>query len=480
MAAPKKRTPVPKTRTPVAAQEAPRSAAHFGLNLLGLLGGVLTILGMIHWSVHLDKLLAPLPWHLDGLLTNSFLIAFCACAVVALIIGAGELFWRRSYLNPATGLAGKPLRAADWGRVGIRLLGFAGTLAIIAFVYWLFPEYSLDRGGFYNPFWALVVVLAGPVLVLAPFYFAWTDARLADPHDSYWQLGMFILGRGAAADRSALPQHFMGWTVKCFFLPLMIRYLVNDVDSLGRLLGAVNTGDGMSVYHFLFEFSYTVDLLFCVVGYAVTLRIFDSHIRSTEPTAFGWVIALLCYMPFYSIIGSTYLAYENDAIFWDGALAGWPALEGIWGAIIIGLLFIYSLSTVSFGLRFSNLTYRGIITGGTYRFCKHPAYLSKNLSWWMITMPWLVHEHWYVGLRNCCLLAILSTVYYLRARTEENHLSKDPDYVAYALWMEEHGPLRFLGRMFPILRYKPPQNAAVASAPVAPQPVKGAALARSR
>ena len=299
---------------------------------------------------------------------------------------------------------------------------------------------------------------------------------------------MAVLGR--QAERSALPQHFMGWTVKCFFLPLMIRYLVNDVDSVGNLLNNVlsvmrirgGLGDGMAWYHFLFEFSYTVDLLFCVVGYAVTLRIFDSHIRSTEPTAFGWLIAILCYQPFYSIIGSTYLSYEHDARYWDNVLTGVPWLEGVYGAVIIGLLFIYSLSTVSFGLRFSNLTYRGIITSGTYRYCKHPAYVSKNLSWWMITMPFMVQQNAWVGLRNCCLLGILNLVYYLRARTEENHLSKDPDYVAYALWMNEHGLLSFLGRMFPFLRYKPPASYVAANAAVArtTEPPQGAALARPR
>jgi len=216
----------------------------------------------------------------------------------------------------------------------------------------------------------------------------------------------------------------------------------------------------MTLYHALFELSYTVDLLFCVVGYAITLRLFDSHIRSTEPTAFGWVIALLCYQPFYSVIGSTYLRYD-DNIFFDNWtwLAGLHWLTGVWMVAIIALLFVYSLSTVSFGLRFSNLTYRGIITSGTYRLTKHPAYLSKNLSWWLISVPWVWEHHWWEALRNCCLLGILNLVYYLRALTEERHLSKDPAYVAYALWMNDHGLMSWLGRLLPFLRYKPPAGA---------------------
>lgn len=42
------------------------------------------------------------------------------------------------------------------------------------------------------------------------------------------------------------------------------------------------------------------------------------------------------------------------------------------------------------------------------------------------------------------------------ARTEERHLSRDPQCVAYALWMNDHGALRALGCWFPFLRYRPP------------------------
>ncbi len=98
-----------------------------------------------------------------------------------------------------------------------------------------------------------------------------------------------------------------------------------------------------------------------------------------------------------------------------------------WAAAIIALTVIYALCTVSFGLRFSNLTHRGIITDGPYRFTKHPAYLAKNLSWWLISVPFVSEQGWGAALRNCMLLALLNLIYYARARTEERHLSRDPD-----------------------------------------------------
>ena len=43
--------------------------------------------------------------------------------------------------------------------------------------------------------------------------------------------------------------------------------------------------------------------------------------------------------------------------------------------------------SLSVDVRFSNLTYRGVLTNGPYAFTRHPAYLSKNLFWWCASMP---------------------------------------------------------------------------------------------
>jgi hypothetical protein len=477
--------PAPSNPAPTPAAEPPRSASHFGLNLAGLAAGLGVMLALLHWAPALDALLGPLPKEMGSIASNHLLIAMAGCGAVFAVIGGGELFWWRSDRNAGSGLAAQPQRPFDAGRLVVRLLGFAATLGIIAAVYWLFPEYSLDRNGFYASFWGYIKALAWVVVPLAPFYFAWIDRRLQNPQDGYWQLGMLVLGR-YRIDGPELRNHFMGWTVKAFFLPLMAVYLANETGSLGvafdGFLAQPRPWYARDWYQFLYDAGYTMDLLFCVVGYTITLRLFDSHIRSTEPTAFGWVIALMCYQPFYSVIGSTYLHYD-DSIYWDNWLAGVPWLRNIWAGAIIVLVLVYGLATVAFGLRFSNLTYRGVITSGPYRYTKHPAYLSKNLSWWLISVPWVweASGHWYDALRNCCLIGLLNLVYYLRARTEENHLSlRDPDYVAYALWMNEHGVMSWVGRLFPVFRYKPPAAAVPAEAPeVVPAPVRPAKAAKA-
>jgi protein-S-isoprenylcysteine O-methyltransferase Ste14 len=413
----------------------PPSATRFGLCLVAL-SVALGLLCLQHWVAN-----APL----------------ISCAGIVLVIGVAE-WLRPRWRNPlATALAPRALRPLNLRRVAVRLVGLGATLGLVAVAYCLFPEYG---GTFYQPYWQFLRTLA-PLGIAIPFYFAWTDTHATDAQDEYLEFGSFVLGGWHAANRRVLQRHLLGWTVKAFFLPLMVGYLGEEV----RLVYRAWQGLGpqvFNVYQVCYHLTYAVDLLFCVVGYTTTIRLFDSQIRSVEPTVAGWVVALICYQPFYSVIGKYYLAYDDD-IFWDNWLQPWPMIRGGWGAAIIVLSSIYALSTVAFGLRFSNLTHRGIITAGPYRYSKHPAYLCKNLSWWLISVPFIGHDGW-SALRNCCLLGLINLVYFFRARTEERHLSHDPTYVQYALWMNDHGLLRPLARMFPFLRYRAPVSQAASQA----------------
>jgi hypothetical protein len=83
----------------------------------------------------------------------------------------------------------------------------------------------------------------------------------------------------------------------------------------------------------------------------------------------------------------------------------------------------------------------------------------------MVSIPFIPHNGWEEALRHSLLLGCVNTIYFLRARTEERHLSRDPTYVAYALWMNDHGILRFLGRMIPFFKYKAPAATATVKAP---------------
>ena len=93
--------------------------------------------------------------------------------------------------------------------------------------------------------------------------------------------------------------------------------------------------------------------------------------------------------------------------------------------IIIFLYTIFVWGTVALGVRFSNLSNKGINGRGPYGFIRHPAYASKNIAWWF------EHMQYMKGGSNILPLICWNIVYTLRAITEERHLMKDPAYRAY-------------------------------------------------
>jgi protein-S-isoprenylcysteine O-methyltransferase Ste14 len=172
----------------------------------------------------------------------------------------------------------------------------------------------------------------------------------------------------------------------------------------------------------------------------------DAHIRSATPYAEGWVAALICYPPFILMGNGGPLDYHPGTMgdqSWAYWLGDYHALLWVWGGALVLLTAIYAWATVAFGLRFSNLTHRGIVTHGPYAFAKHPAYLSKNAFWWLSTMPFLVTTGSLVdAVRNTAILGLVSCVYWWRAKTEEKHLGNDQAYLDYAAWMKSRADSR--------------------------------------
>ena len=143
------------------------------------------------------------------------------------------------------------------------------------------------------------------------------------------------------------------------------------------------------------------------------------------------------------------LDYHPGTAEWTYWLQGHPLLLTMVGAVLVALTAVYAWATVAFGIRFSNLTHRGILTHGPYSWSRHPAYLAKNLFWWVSTIPVLSTGSLVDAVRATVILAAVSGVYYWRARTEERHLSTDPVYRDYSAWMARHAPVprffRWLG-----------------------------------
>ena len=394
----------------------PQSATSLLTGLVGAIAAVLAIYAVSNPDI---------PLHVKALV----IVASTAGAMIIV-----EVVFFKVYLNPSTGLASAPLRPLSVERTFRKLVGFITTLCALAAGYWVLAEY---QDSFYAPYWAALKLCMPWLLVLAPFYVAYVDRRQTEPEDAYAALGAIIMYGRPIADIRAVWLHILGWIVKAFFLPLMFVYLCS---SLTTFLSAVS-GDGPSGivdWHRLgIDLFFLYDVIFAAAGYSLTLRILDTHIRTVEPTAFGWIVCLICYQPFYSVTFS-YLAFSDQGR-WQAALPEGYLLQSLWGFAILFCLFIYAWSTVCFGLRFSNLTHRGVITSGPYRWMKHPAYVSKNMSWWLISVPFLGQASYAEAIRHSILLLSVNGIYLLRAMTEERHLSWDRDYVAYKDFIRREG-----------------------------------------
>ena len=366
-----------------------------------------------------------------------------------------ELGVRRVHRTPSTGLDFEgPAGGLQLGRVAVKLLGFYATIAVIAFLYWVIPEYE---NNFYTPWWALLRIALAPVLLGSIPYFALVDRRMHQPRDGYWHAGMLLLGRARRIDRKALREHALGWIIKGFYLPLMTVYLGNAASYLTGKDPLSMMDSFPHIVTYISKLSLGIDLAFVSIGYVLMLRVLDTHIRSPNPFMYGWVFTLMLYRPFWGNMSKRFFDH-SDGEDWLDHLEAVPALVVVWGILIIVSKLGWAWANLSFGLRFSNLTHRGVITNGPYRWFKHPSYLFKNLSWWLLSVPFLCGDGPAAALQHSAALLGVNLLYVVRARAEEQHLSEDPDYVRYALWMNEHGALARLGRWLTFLRYRPPDG----------------------
>ncbi|MBU6206098.1 MAG: protein-S-isoprenylcysteine methyltransferase [Alphaproteobacteria bacterium] len=342
-----------------------------------------------------------------------------------------------------------------------RLAGLWTTWLLIGAVYWTARWYHTGSYAFvidvmearflYIPVYAWMFLLSIP-------YIFWSDTRSADPHDETWAFGAWLMGE-TAPDWEKINRHLRAWAVKGFFLAFMIAGVPGGYANVVLEPWDDIVAHSTHLALWLVSFMFVIDMGLATTGYLLTLKPLDAHIRSATPYAAGWVAALICYPPFVLMGGGGPLDYHvntRDWIFWlrdTPVSAHWQgivsALMNIWCVVLVVLTGIYAWATMAFGIRFSNLTDRGILTHGPYAFSKHPAYLSKNLFWWLETLPFIVTSDWKDAVRNTIIMACVSGVYYWRARTEEWHLRADPVYRDYEAWMNTRGAItRRLRRLF--------------------------------
>jgi protein-S-isoprenylcysteine O-methyltransferase Ste14 len=302
---------------------------------------------------------------------------------------------------------------------GMRAAGFAAT-ALLASLSYAFQRIFILGD------WRLDATL----WMLLPLGFsALLDSASSRPYvDEYWTLGSALISlraRLAPVLRKDIGASF----IKVFFYPLMFVYLEKYVGLLGdhwrpSSWSAPGIYDSLAIYYLL------IDLVFGTTGYALSLRILNNRVRSINQYPIGWMVTLACYSPFWDVLERV-LIFQWHA-YWIPSTRDWPLLQFAWLLMIAACFVTYAWATVALGPRFSNLTYRGTVSSGPYRLMRHPAYVSKVVSYWLITVPFVPLHGVAFALQQSLVLALSSSIYYFRAKYEEKHLKQYPEYRAYA------------------------------------------------
>lgn len=275
------------------------------------------------------------------------------------------------------------------------------------------------------PYFFYDFIVSFPLLLTFMFfYIGWVDRVQDYAEDDYYFFAKGLYTK--EKDLRVYKRFLLQAAVKVIFVPMMY----------GSALVAFST---LLDFHWpqfspivfvgwLFLFGLCLDILVATSGYIFSSYIFGNKVISTDDHWLGWLVCLICYPPlliFYRLI-----TQQADIFIWTDWLLPNTIGYWVWAGLITLTWLLYWVSTLQFGLKFSNLSWRGLVNTGPYRYFKHPAYFSKNIYWWLHTVPFF-GVYGLDMLRNILALCFVSGIYYLRAKTEEVHLSKFKDYQDY-------------------------------------------------
>lgn len=281
----------------------------------------------------------------------------------------------------------------------------------------------------------LIWLSAFYAIVLIPYYAVRpgfvSDARRVLGYFHLWAISGKQPEFGLDERRAALCL-----ALKSFFVPLMLGFLFNNINEIVQHWTDVASEDvdtrfvlrlNSSFFFLLLAVLYAIDVTIFTFGYLVEARSLRNEIKSVDPTVLGWASCLICYPPF-NHVGLAFFGWQRI----DGADFGPPLLEAALASISIAAVAVFAWSSVALGLRASNLTNRGIVGTGPYRWVRHPAYTVKNLAVWISAVPTLTAASVSDGLWIVACLAVWTLIYVVRAITEERHLLMiDNGYAEY-------------------------------------------------
>jgi hypothetical protein len=325
------------------------------------------------------------------------------------------------------------------------LTSYAATMAFIGFGLFFYRtsafhsgflngNYKLDFvSGFqlssWEVYYGLVTLYA---VILIPFYWLHPGMRSKVLTALEYPYRRWIQKSSPPAELKA--RSGTAWrtlAIKFFFAPLMVKFL------LDHIFGMLNTGYAVAefpgifrdfdsfltifnshLYWFAFDLILFADVFFFTLGYLIETPYLGNEIVSSEPTMYGWVVCLACYVPFNRATNAFLGWHSSDFPHFQD-----PYVHVSLNMLLLLLMGIYASASVALNWKASNLTNRGVVGSGPYRWVRHPAYVSKNLAWWVGGFP-AIYAAFANGNAADIFLVFLglvgtSTIYTLRALTEE-------------------------------------------------------------
>jgi protein-S-isoprenylcysteine O-methyltransferase Ste14 len=280
------------------------------------------------------------------------------------------------------------------------------------------------RGSNYDYFFTYVVdgYWAACLLLTLPYlYFLDADTRPAQDKYVCFLKTLLTLGRLFTGRKPHWNYEsrlgMLTLFVKIFYIPYLTSWAINNTFHQKNLIMSFQW-DLAAINAFLVALFIYVDTVVYGFGYMVELGFLRNKIKSVEPTLLGWVVCLWCYPPFNVF---SFRLFDHQIINISRDYPGW--VTACMTCLISALWGVFAWSSVALGFKASNLTNRGIVASGPYRLVRHPAYVAKVLTWLI--------QGIFFGQYTLGILLGFLVIYYLRAWTEERHLSRDPDYLDY-------------------------------------------------
>lgn len=347
------------------------------------------------------------------------------------------------------------------GRTLTKFLGVLGGILFVFFIIWLFPAYddTTNLGRLKEaalPFLTFIIP-ASFLVILA------TETILGEKKDGTYQFGLLARLKVREIDWKIFSDGFLEWLLRGFFV------LINFYGAVWYL-SFIRTNGLPDITGNFVAFVTRLDLaifgliVFSILpGYIFASRLIATDLKRVDRTWFGWAINFSCYPPLNAAIFGNWVRYvpaaETRQIYEGAPAWAYHTLPNIplalfVGGMVIFFALIHLWGEAIVGIRAANMSSRGIITTGPFRFTRHPIYVSKCFQWAFLFFPILNGFGILNSIQSGILFFLVCAIYIGRALGEEKLLATNENYTKYALYMDDKSMFAFVGRLLPFMTFR--------------------------